>query len=191
MPLISRVQAVRLRRQAPLVAALLAVAAFTLFHQIVFGTLAARRARALRQAVALGAALDPSNPALEPPIPPRVFSLLMDNSLPGAEADRRNQSGELGAEMVQKLSALAERHGLDVIVAEPGLSTQQSGSIEVRAHLKLAGSYPGFVSLLDDMTGDGRLWQLENFVLQPGPDGRCQIEIHVAGCVLRRTGSAS
>jgi len=89
----------------------------------------------------------------------------MENSLAADEVQSRGQS--LSAEMVQRLSHMASDHNLEIVVAEPGLLTQQQGSVELRAHLKLRGSYAGFVSLLDEFARSGRLWQLERFSIVP------------------------
>lgn len=183
--------AVRLRRQAPLLLALGAGIVFLLVHLFAFLPLVARHDKLKREAIARGIAWDPAMGSEHAALPPRVFSLLMQNSLPPAEADERGQSGALAADMVQILSAAAGEHGLEVIVAEPGLLTQQANLLQARAHLRLRGSYAGFVGFLGELSGDGRLWTLERFSVSPGAGGRCDIEVAIEGCMLKRTRSGS
>jgi hypothetical protein len=179
-----------LRSTWPLVAAAVLCVLFLVFHFAVFRPLAARYQGALDRAAALGLMVDPSHPATQLPISPRLFALLADNSLPAAEADRRSQSGSLAAEMVQTLSTAAARRGLETVVAEPGLLTQQPGSIEVRAHLSLRGSYSSFVGLLDDLARGGRLWTVERFIIRPSTGASENIEVWMGCCVLKHTEGA-
>lgn len=189
--MMNALQNARLRRHLPLLGALVVLIAFSITHLLAFQPLANRYKRALSHAGAMGAILDP-NGVSTPTLPPRVFTLLMDNSLPAAEADRKGASGALGAEMVQSLSVTANRHALEVVVAEPGLLTQQAGSIEGRAHLRLRGSYSGFVGFLDELSRSGRLWRVERYTITPVTNGtRCDIEVYLAGCLLKRTGGRS
>ena len=185
------VLAARLRREWPIFGALVLLAAFLALHLLVFRPLLERYRRALGQAGAMGAILDPRQTAGVPALPPRVFSLLMENSLPTAEADRKGQSGVLSSEMVQVLSAIAARHGLETVVAEPGLFTQQPNVVEGRAHMRVHGSYAGYIGFLNELAQDHRLWFVERFSVLPYGTGRCDIEVYVAGCLLKRTGGAS
>lgn len=185
------VRAARIRRQWPALAAVAVLALFMLVHTLAFLPAAARYRRAIEQASALGLMVDPAHPNLKPVIPVNVFTLLMNNSLPATEADARSQSGALGAEAVQALSSAAARHGLEIVVAEPGLVTQQAAAIEVRAHLRLRGRYADFAAMVDDLAHGERLWTIERFTLAASGAGRAEIEVWMAGCVLRRTGSGS
>ncbi|MBI5168055.1 MAG: hypothetical protein HZA61_01065 [Candidatus Eisenbacteria bacterium] len=180
----------RFRRQAPIAGSLLVLAVFLVAHAVLFGPLASRYRGALSQAGALGAILDPRG-VRTPAMPPRVYTLLMDNSLPTAEADRRGSSGALGAELVQSLSGIATRHGLEVVVAEPGLLTQQETSVEARAHLRLRGSYAAFSGFLDDLSRGGKLHRVERFSMEQSTPGRCDIDLYVARLVLKRSGARS
>ena len=173
----------------PLIAAAAVCALFMAFHVTFFAPLVARYHRALAAAAAQGLMVDPSHPTAQLPISPRLFTLLSDNSLPAAEAEMRGQSGSLAAEMVQALSAAAERHGLETVVAEPGLLTQQAGTVELRAHLRLRGSYASFVSLLDDLARGGRLWAGERMSLKPSAGHGEDIEVWMASCLLKRAGA--
>jgi hypothetical protein len=175
----------------PLVAAAVVCALFLAFHVVVFSPLGERYGSALKRAAALGLMVDPSHPTTQLPISPRLFTLLADNSLPAAEAEARGQSGTLTAEMVQALSTIAARRGLETIVAEPGLLTQQSGTVELRAHLRLRGHYADFVGLLDDLARGGRLWTVERFTIKPLTGTSEDIEVWMASCLLKRTGGTS
>lgn len=178
----------QLRRQGPLFGSIAVLVFFLIANVFTFQPLAQRYKRALAQAGAIGAILDP-NGVRTPPLPPRVFTLLMDNSLPADDADRKGASGALGAELVQSLSALATKLGLEVVVAEPGLITQQSNSVEARAHLRLRGSYTSFVGFLDELSRGSKLWKVERYTLAPSTSGaHCDIEVYMASCVLKRTG---
>jgi hypothetical protein len=180
----------RLPSRWPLGAAAVLCAIFIAFHVVVFSPLAQRFHRALEGAAAMGLMVDPSHPTTQLPISPRLFALLADNSLPATEAEARGQSGSLTAEMVQTLSTVAARHGLETVVAEPGLLTQQSGTVELRAHLRLRGGYTGFVGMLDDLARGGRLWTVERFTIRPAAGASEDIEVWMAGCLLKRTGAA-
>lgn len=178
----------KMRRQWPMVAALVLLVLFMLVHTFVFQPLAERYRHARAQASALGIVLDPSRPAQQGAIPVRVFGVLMANSLAPAEANARLQSGTLGPEMVQALTAACARHGLEVVVAEPGVVSQAAGSIEVRAHLKLRGGYASFVSWLDELARGDRLWVVERFVILPSETGGKEIEVWMGSCLLKRNG---
>ncbi len=179
-----------LRSSWPLLAAASLCALFIAFHAAVFRPLAGRYHGALEHAAALGLMVDPSHPTTQLPVSPRLFALLADNSLPAAEAEARGQSGSLTAEMVQTLSTAAAHRRLETVVAEPGLLTQQSGTVELRAHLRLRGGYASFVGLLDDLARGGRLWTVERFTIKPATGATEDIEVWMASCLLKRNGGA-
>lgn len=181
---------VRFRRQAPLFASLAVFAIFLAVNTVAFEPLAARYRRALSQAGSYGALLDPRG-VRTPAMPPRVYTLLMNTSLPAAEADRKGASGQLGAELVQVLSSQAGAHGLEIVVAEPGLLSQQETTVEARAHLRMRGSYAAFTGFLDDVARSGGLRRIERFTIEPGAPGRVEIELYVASLVLKRSGARS
>lgn len=182
------VAAARLRRQWPIAAAIGVGVLFFAVHATVFRPLAAHYRQALAKATTLGLPVDPAHPSGPAPLSPRVFNLLIDNSLPAHDADERAASGALAAEMVQNLSALAAKHDLEIEAAEPGVLTQQTGSLELRAHLRMHGTYAGFVGLLDDLAFGGRLWLVERFRVLPRDHGRLDIDLWVSSCILKRTG---
>jgi hypothetical protein len=181
----------RLRRQLPMFAAVVVGALFVLVHSVVFGPLAARYSSALATARSLGLSVDPAHPFATSPLPPRVYALLMDNSLPVSEADARAQSGSLAAEVVQLISGIAARHGLEVVVAEPGTLTTQANSVELRAHLKLRGRYSDFVAMLDELAAGGRLWYVERFSMDSLDPHREDMELWISSCILKRTRGAT
>jgi hypothetical protein len=185
------VLAARMRRQAPLTAAFVACALFLIVHTLVFQPRAARYRAVIAEAAKVGLVVDPSRPGERQPMPVRVFTLLIGNSLSPAEADARTQSGTLGAAMAQTLSSMAARRGLEIVVAEPGVLSQLPGSIEIRAHLRLRGSYGAFVGLVDDLARSDRLWLIERFAIVQAAPGRDDFEVWMASCLLKRTGSGS
>jgi len=183
--------AVQVRRLWPVVLAALVGAVFTLVHAAVFVPQAARYRTAIAHANALGLMVDPAHPAQKQMLPVKVFNVVMTNSMPAAEADARSQSGTLGAETAQELSNLANGRGLEIMVAEPGVMSQQPGSIEVRAHLHLRGTYGAFLAFVDDLAHSDRLWALERFTIVPSANGHDDFDVYVASGMLKRTGGGS
>jgi len=178
--------AARLRSSWPVVVTLVVVASFATIHTFVYGPLAARYRRALEQAGQIGAVLDPVRNAQPAAMPPRVYTLLMDNSGPAADVDARTRAGALGAELVQQLSSLATARDLDVVVAEPGLVTQQPGWSEARVHLRMRGSWAAWLAFLDGISHGGRLVTVERFSIKPVGSDRCDIEVWCTGTTLKR-----
>lgn len=174
----------RLRRHIPMLAALATGLAFLLLHSLVFRPLEQRYRRALAAAGPIGATLDPSQATRA--LPPRVYALLVDNARPAGPADRDAQSGALAGELLQSLSALAGRSGLDVIVSEPRALTQQPTRLQVRAHFRMRGRYSaltGFLGALADRPG---LYRIERLLIEPGENGVHEIELHIAQLLLKR-----
>jgi hypothetical protein len=181
----------QLRRLWPLVLTLFIAALFMLVHTLVFKPKATRYRDAIARAGAMGLVVDPAHPSDRQMLSVKVYTLLISNSLPADEADARSQSGTLGAQMAQALTRMASRRDLEVLIAEPGTTTQLPGSVEMRAHLRLRGHYPAFVGFVDDLARDSRLWSLERFTITPVNGGSDEFEIWVASCLLKRTGSGS
>ncbi len=178
--------AARLRSAWPVVVTLVVLAGFAAIHTFVYGPLAARYRRALEEAGQIGALLDPSRNAQPAAMPPRVYTLLMDNSGPANEVDARTRAGTLGADLVQHLSSLATGRDLNVVVAEPGPVTQQAGWTEARAHLRMRGSWSSWLEFLDGIAHGGRLVTIERFSIKPMAPGRCDIEVWCTGTTLKR-----
>ncbi len=176
----------RLRQHWPIFTAFTVMILFLLVDSFVFHPLADRYHRALRSAGAMNSVLGAG--ATMPALPPRVFTLLADNSLPAAEADAQGQSGQLAAQLMQELSQAAGRHDLELVVTEPGVLTQQPTGLQVRAHLRLRGRYPSLVAFLDDLARSGRLYRIERLSFQPDEGGRHLVELFVERLVLKRTG---
>lgn len=176
----------RLRAHWPVALAVVLFAVFAAVQALVQAPLVARFEGALGRAGSLGAVLDPSRGAVPIAMPPRVYTLLVENSAPAGEVDARAQAGALGADLVQQLSSLATLQRLDVVVAEPGAATQQPGWNEGRAHLRMRGTWGRWLSFLDAMAHSGRLLRVERFSLTPDASGNCDIEVWISGATLKR-----
>ncbi len=174
----------QLRRQVPMLAALTMGIVFLALHSLVFMPLEQRYRRALAAAGPMGATLDPSQATQA--LPPRVYTLLIENARPASEVDRDAQSGELAGQLMQVLSGVAGRHGLDVIVSEPRLLTQQATRVQVRAHLRMRGRYSGLVGFLDELSKQPGLYRVERLMLDPDEGSIHEIELHVAQLLLKR-----
>lgn len=173
------------RRQWPLVGAIILFIAFMFVHQFFFSPTAARYERALARATELGLALDPNDSPQV--VPPRVFALLTDNAMDAREARRQGDSGALGASLLADLSEIVRHSDLEIVVAEPGATTQQNNSVVARAHLRLRGSYDDFVAFLGSLATDGRLYGVDRFSVQP-TSGRDQVfEIWLSRYILKQS----
>lgn len=175
----------RLRRQLPLLVAVVTTAVFIAAHSALFQPLVQRYQVALKAAGESGAVFDGAQ--VQSLLPPRVHALLMDHSLSEAEASQKSRTGLLGAELVQRLSDVAGRHGLYVIVAEPDAGGESPSTIQPRAHLKLRGSYAALLAMLDELARNGSLVTLERFTIAPVADGTQDIDLYASGFILRRT----
>lgn len=147
-----------------------------------------RYAAAVRSAVELGMPLDPDQtPRL---IPPRVFALLGDNSMPAARAQEAASSGTLTAEFLGELTRIMSIRDIQVLATEPGPITQDDRQLVVRSHIKLRCRYPDFVLLLDDFSRERRLLGVERFVLSPDPTGMVSGELWMSKLIVK-SGSRS
>ena len=172
-----------LRRNWPLIGALVAFLVFSITHQLVLRPALQRYERALKRAAEIGMPVDP---AWSPPIvPPRVFALIADNAMPAAEAQEQGSSGALTAELLGDLNQRVRRHGIQVIVTEPGTVTQQPQSVQVGAHLRLKCRYPQFVALLDEIARGSELLSVDRFTLIPQGDGTIGAEVWMTRYVLK------
>jgi len=173
-----------LRRHWPLVGAVLVLVAFTLSDQLLLKPAVKRFDNAVKRAADIGMSVDP---ATSPPIlPPRLFALLADNAMTASRAQDEGASGALTAEFLGDLNTRMRRHGIQVIVAEPGAVTQQPGSVQVSAHLRLRCRYPQFVALLDEIARDNRLIAVDRFTLAPQGDGTVGIEVWMTRYILKQ-----
>ena len=182
MPLIGPLQAAELRRHWLV---FLAGAVFLLFmvaHQGCFRPTVNRYQNLVKQAGELGLSLDPgSNSAI---LPPRVFALVSDNSVPASVAQEEENAGTLTAEFLNDLTRLTSARGLDIIVTEPVPSTQQLNSVQVRAHLRLRCRYDQFVALLDDLARGPKLNSVDRFNLMPQTADEGLVAFRVGGHVV-------
>ena len=178
-----------LRRHWPLVGAVGILVTFSLLHVAWFGPALNRYRNAVREAGRLGMSLDPG--ALAPMLPPRLFALISDNSLPATTVAEQSNSGTLTADLIGDINRRAAAHGLDVGMSEPGPVTQQAGYVVSSAHFRVRGSYGEFVALVEDLAGSGRLLAVERFSMSPTPSGEAQIDLYVSRCVLKRSAGGS
>ena len=172
------------RRQVPMLAALAMGLLFLALHTFLFQPLEQRYRRALVEAGPMGATLDPSQAIRA--LPPRVYTLLIENARPASQLDHAAQSGALASALMQELSEVAGRHGLDVVVSEPGILTQQPSRVLARAHLRMRGRYTGLVGFLDDLSQHHGLYRIERMLVDPNEGSVHDIEIHVAQLLLKR-----
>jgi type II secretion system (T2SS) protein M len=184
-----RVGSPPLRRFWPALAALLVLALLSSVHSLVFSPLAGRYQQQLHAAADLGAPLDPR--LVLAPLPPRVTDMLRKNSLSEAEADEQSQSGFLATDLVRRLAAAAVGCGIDVAASEPGSVVQTTGTVEVRAQIRLRGRYAQIVRLLDRLASERSLYRIERLSLAPLPGGIVESKVEVARVFLKRSGAPS
>lgn len=176
-----------LRRMWPAFGALVVFAGLTLVNQFWFQPTASRYARVLKQATEIGMPLDPDQmPRI---MPPRVFALIADNSLPVSQAQEAAGSGALTSEFLGELTQRMSKRGVTVISTEPGMTTQDTDAVELRAHLRVRCRYADFVLLLDDLARDQRLFGIDRFTVTPD-EGFVFVELWVSRLVLKSGGSS-
>lgn len=179
------VLAASLRRNWQLVGAVLIVVLLMLLHALWFVPTAARYQRALKT---MGGQVL-AQPV--PDIPPRMFALIRGNALPEREAVERGNSGQLTVTMVGDLTALASASGLATSLTEPGPTTQLERAVQLRAHLRLRGSYRAVARFLDSMSAAGKLDSIERFAITRGPDNTLLFEVWVTRVVLKQKGASA
>ncbi len=176
-----------LRRLWPAIGALAILGLLTAVDTLWFRPTASRYTRVLKQATAIGMPLDPNQmPRI---MPPRVFALVADNSMPAIQAQEAANSGALTSEFLGDLTQRVGRRGMTVISTEPGITTQDPDMVELRAHLRLRGRYPDFVLLLDDLAHDQRLFGVDRFTITPD-ESSVLVELWVSRLVLKSGGSS-
>ena len=176
------------RRNRQAVAALLVCLGFAAAHAAAFQPTLARYRRNAQQAAELGMPLDATG--AQPAASPRTTALLARNSLNTAVAEEQGTSGALTAGLLDELTRLVAKCGLEVVATEQGLVTQLPSSVQVRAHLRLHGRYAAFVDLLDRLSRSGTLIAMERFTLQSGPGNGQDIEVWMRQLILKRPPSA-
>jgi len=162
-------------------------AALAIVHMVAFQPTLARYRHTTVQTARLGIPLDAAGAAPAPSA--RALDLLASNSLTPAAAEEQATSGALTAGLLGEVTRLAAQRGLEVLSTEQGLVTQLPGSVVVRAHLRLGGSYARFVGLLDDIARAGTLITLDRFTIAGTDSDRGNIEVWVSRIVLKRTGA--
>ena len=173
-----------LRRHWPLAGALGIFVLFAAVDQVWFHPTTRRYERALGQSRAMGLALDPDSlPAM---LPAGLLSLLASNSLTAAEAQEQGNSGALTARLLEDMAEVTSRRGILVLGTEPGAVTQQQGSVQVRAHLKLRCSYTQFVALLDDFAHGAKLISADRLSLDGRSGGGMTADLWVSRLILKQ-----
>lgn len=183
MPVINPLWLAAMRRQWPLVGAVTLFLVFLVVHATLFRPAANRYQDAVRRAQSLGLSLEPSDATL---IPPRVNAILAANALPAAVARENGESGALSAGLIETVSRIAARQRIDILVTEPGPTSQQPQAAVVRAHLRGTGTYAAFLGFLEDLAGNEQLFAIDRFSLQPGPGSSILIDLHVSRYVLKQ-----
>lgn len=173
-----------MRRQWPLVGAVIVFLLFLLVHVAFFRPTADRYQQVVQRAEELGVAFEPE--ASPEAMPPRVYALLAENSLPAGQAQEEGDSGALSASLVEMASRLAARRGMDVVVTEPAPTTQQPQSLIVRAHMRVRASYPDFVAFLADLAAQDHLLAIDRFTVQPAGSGEQSIDLYVSRYILKQ-----
>jgi len=184
MPVIGPLAMENLRRNWPVLGAVIVLVAFTAVHMLIFRPLARRYDAAIKSSADIGLAMDPEQ--LPESMPPRLFALITDNSLPPAVALERAGSGALTAGLVEDLNRMASQHGMVLVQTEPGMVSQQQNSVQVRAHLKIRCHFADFVALLGDIARSGALIAVDRFTLTPLESGNMMLEVWVSRCVLKQ-----
>ena len=183
MPLISPLLEARLRRNWQVTVAVTLAVLFTVGHQVVFRMVSDRYDRAIQRATDLGLAVNPSQPLAV--TPPRLLVVLAANMLPANVADVSRESGALASSMLEELTQSTHRHGMEVVVAEPGITSQETNAVQLRAHLRILCAYPQFVSFLDDLSRAGSLVSVDRFSMVQGRDGRSVLDLWVTRYVIK------
>jgi hypothetical protein len=184
MPLITPLVTATLRRHWPIIGALALLLPLTIVHQFWFRGAAERYRTTLKQANELGMAFDPAvAPAI---LPPRLFALVMDNSLPAEEAMAGSNSGTLTAQLLEDVTRMAGMRNIQVLVTEPGPVSQLDHSIQIRAHLRVRCRYDQFVGLLEDMSSSGKLLAVDRFTFSSSALGGESLDLWVSRLILKR-----
>jgi hypothetical protein len=176
------------RRNWQALAALLVLLGFAAAHAAAFQPALARYRRNAQHAAQLGMPLDATG--AQPAASPRTAALLAGNSLNTAVAEEQGTSGALTAGLLDEVTRLVAKCGLEVVATEQGLVTPVPSSGPGRAHLKLRGRYAAFVDLLGELSRSGSLVAVDRFTLQASAGGGQDIEVWMSQLILKRTPGA-
>jgi hypothetical protein len=183
MPLINPVFSAQLRRHWQVVVSIVVFVLFVVVHLVVFRPNSQRLVAALKRAGDLGLALDPDR---SPPVmPPRVLALLTDNALPASSTG--GESGTLTADLLEELTQLTTRRGMQVLVTDPGTTAIEAKAVQVRAHLRIRCSPSQFIAFLDDLGRSNRVISVDRFALVAGESGRDILDLWVTRYILKQT----
>ena len=184
--MISPILEARLRRHWQVVLAAAACAAFTAVHVALFRPAADRFDHAVRRATDLGLVVDPTRPVAV--TPPGLLVMLAANMLPATVADVGRESGALAASMLEEMTQITHGHGMQVVVAEPGLTSQESNAVQIQAHLRIRCTYLQFVTFLDDLSRAGKLISVDRFTMIEGRDGAGVLDLWATRYVIKERG---
>jgi hypothetical protein len=184
---VNPILAASLRRHWQLFGAVAAFLIFSAIHLTVFRPAAARYRAALH--VASGVDPEPQSGAAPAMLPPRVFGLIAANSLPPQEAVDRGSSGALGVILLEDLDHVASRSGLTTMDSEPGPVTQEPLVAQIRAHLRLRGSYDAVAGFFSELARSDALTIVERFRITPAGDGRDILEVWLSRVYLKQAGT--
>jgi Tfp pilus assembly protein PilO len=184
MPLINNpLVLAALRRQWPLVGAVLVFLVFTIANLAWVGPLQGRYKALTVRATQLGMAVDPE--VTPRTMSPSLMAMFVRNSLDPETATQQATSGQLTATLLEDMTRLASRNGLEVVAAEQGPVTQQGDAVQVRGHLRLYGDYRALVRMLSELTSTGRLYSIERFAISRPAGSRTTIELWVSRYILK------
>jgi len=182
MPLINPVLSAQIRRNWQVVVSIIVFVLFVLVHLVIFRPNSQRLVTGLKRAGDLGLALDPDR---SPPVmPPRVLALVTDNALPASSASA--ESGTLTADLLEELTQLTTRRGMQVLVTDPGTTAIEAKAVQVRAHLRIRCSFGQFIAFLDDLGGSNRLISVDRFALVAGESSRDILDLWVTRYILKQ-----
>ena len=173
-----------LRRYWQLLGAIAAFAIFSAIHVAIFRPAAARYRAALVAAGNADAVFQPGTP--QPMLPPRVFALITANTLSAQEAVDRGGSGALGVILLEDLDHIASKSGLTTLDSEPGPVTQEPLVAQIRAHLRLSGSYDAVAAFFTELARSDAPTIVERFRIVPDAGGREILELWLSRVYLKQ-----
>lgn len=176
-----------LRRHWPVVGALVLFLVFAIAQAVWFRPQLQRWQTLRRQAADLGLALEAGGAA--PGFPPRLQSLLANNTLAPDAAETQAGSGQLTARLLGDLARRASAHGLQVVSTEQIPVLQLADDVQVRAHLVLRGRYTDVAGFLDDLGHGGTLYNVDRFTLTGGEGTPLDFELWVTQVVIKVKGA--
>lgn len=172
-----------LRRQWPVVGAVLVFLIFTIANLAWVGPMQRRYKALTARATQLGMAVDPETTPRT--MSPGLMTMFVRNSLDPASAQQQATSGQLTATLLEDMTRFASRNGLEVIAAEQGPVTQPGEAVQVRGHLRFYGEYRALVRLFSELTRGGRLYSVDRFAIARPSGSRTTIDLWVSRYILK------